>query len=50
MKKDLELKETFDKYCLPLLTKYFNENVKILLVGRIIVTNFNDKIESFLMF
>jgi hypothetical protein len=48
MKKELKLKETFDKYCLPLLKEFFEEKVTILIVGRIIVTNINGKIESFL--
>jgi hypothetical protein len=46
---DLELKAKFDKL-LPSLEQEFNENVKVLIVGRFVVTKFHDKMESFLVF
>ncbi len=47
---DLRLKEKFDLMMLPPLEKKFNENVKVLIVGRFVVTKFHDKMESFLVF
>ena len=47
-REDLDLKEKFDKL-LPALEQEFNETVKILIVGRFVVTKFHDKIESFLV-
>lgn len=47
---DLELKEKFDLMMLPPLEKKFNEKVKVLIVGRFVVTKFHDKMESFLVF
>lgn len=48
-REDLELKEKFDKL-LPALEQEFNETVKVLIVGRFVVTKFHDKIESFLVY
>lgn len=47
---DLRLKEKFDLMMLPPLEKKFNEKVKVLIVGRFVVTKFHDKMESFLVF
>lgn len=47
---DLELKAKFDLMMLPPLEKKFNENIKVLIVGRFVVTKFHDKMESFLVF
>lgn len=44
-----KLKKDFD-IMLPFLKDQFNDNVKLLVVGRFLVTNFNDKLESFLMY
>ena len=46
---DLDLKEKFDIF-LPALEKEFNETIKVLIVGRFVVTKFHDKIESFLVY
>jgi hypothetical protein len=44
-----KLKKDFD-IMLPFLKDQFNDNVRLLIVGRFLVTNFNDKLESFLMY
>jgi len=46
---DLDLKEKFDIF-LPALEKEFNETIKVLIVGRFVVTKFHDKVESFLIY
>lgn len=43
-----KLKKDFD-LMLPLLKDQFKDDVKILIVGRFLVTNFNDELKSFLV-
>lgn len=43
-----KLKKDFD-LMLPLLKEQFKDNVRILVVGRFLVTNFNDELKSFLV-
>ena len=47
-REDEKLKIDFD-LVLPLLKNEFKDDIKVLLVGRFIVTNFNDELKSFII-